>query len=89
MDLVFNFNLTQIVSGPTHCAGNTLDIALANFDTLCHIDTYKNVPADLSSDHNIIVCSIEESIGRHVKTLITTMQTGTISTNFFINVTSL
>jgi len=26
MDLAFNFNLTQFVSGPTHCAGNNLDI---------------------------------------------------------------
>ena len=41
---------------------------LANFDTIYHIDTYKKLPADLLSDHYIIVCSTEQLIYRHVKT---------------------
>ena len=68
MDLAFNINLTQFVNGSTHCAGNTLDVVLANFDAICHIDTYKNLPAHLSSDHYIIVFRIEQSICRPIKT---------------------
>ena len=33
-ELAFNLNLTQFVTGPSHHAGNTLDIALTNFDVL-------------------------------------------------------
>jgi len=49
------------------CAGNTLDIVVANFNTLCHIGTFKNLPADLSSDCYIIVVGIEQSNCRHVR----------------------
>jgi len=45
-----------------------LDVVLANFDNLCHIDTYKDLPAGLSSDHYIIIFSIKQSIRKHAKT---------------------
>ena len=67
MDLSFNLNLSQLVVGPTHCAGNTLDVVLANFDDLCHIGTYKDLPAGLTSDHYIIILSIEQSIHKRAK----------------------
>jgi len=34
--------------GPTHCAGNTLDITLTNlFDGVYQVDTIKNPPLNL------------------------------------------
>ena len=36
-EVVYNLYL---VTGPTHHAGNTLDIALSNINSLRHIDTY-------------------------------------------------
>ena len=64
-ELTFNLNLTQLVTGPTHRAGNTLDIALTNFDGLCHADTYTNLPANLSSDHHMITFTIEHTTKKH------------------------
>jgi len=59
----FAFNLSFLMDSHT-----VLDVALANFDTLCHIDTYKNLPADLLSDHYIIVFRIKQTICRYAKT---------------------
>ena len=64
-ELAFNLNLTQFVTGPSHCAGNTLDIALTNFDGLSHVDTYTNLPANLSSDHYMIIFTIEHITEKH------------------------
>ena len=61
-ELAFDLNLAQIVIGPTHRARNTLDIAPTNFDALCHADAYTNLLAILSSDHYMIILTIEHTI---------------------------
>lgn len=67
MDLAFNLNLTQLVTGPTHCAGNTLDIALTNFDGLQHVETCSSLPTNMSSDHYMLIFTLEHCINDHVR----------------------
>ena len=45
-EIAYNHNLIQCVVGPTHSAGNTLDIALTNFNSLHHIDTLTSLPCN-------------------------------------------
>ena len=59
--LAFDCNLTQFVTGPTHCAGNTLDIVLTNFDGVDHVDTIIDLPPNLSSDHYMVVLTIDHT----------------------------
>ena len=64
MELAFDYNLTQLVTGPTHCAGNTLDIALTNFDGINHVDTIIDLPPNISSDH-MVVLTIDHTVPKH------------------------
>ena len=66
-DLAYDLNLTQYVTGPTHHAGNTLDIALSNINSLRHIDTYTRLPPALSSDHYMITLLIECVLNKPTK----------------------
>ena len=38
-EVVHGLNLTQFITGPTHHAGNTLDIVLSNISGLQNTDT--------------------------------------------------
>ena len=53
-EVIFGLNLIQCITGPTHRAGNTLDIALSNINGLQYIETCTNLPPNLSSDHYLI-----------------------------------
>ena len=64
-ELAFDCNLTQLVTGPTRCAGNTLDIALTNFDGIGHVDTIIDLPPNLSSDHYMMVLTIDLTVPKH------------------------
>ena len=64
-ELAFDCNLTQLVIGPTHCAGNTLDIALTNFDGIGHVDTIIDLPPNLSSDHYMVVLTVDHTVPKH------------------------
>jgi len=67
-EIAYNHNLIQCVVGPTHCAGNTLDITLTNLDSLCHIDTLTSLPTNLSSDHYMIFLLIEHTLSKPTTT---------------------
>ena len=54
-DLAYDLNLTQLVSNPTHKAGNLLDMVLTNTDVFYDIQTLTNLPTGLYSDHFMIV----------------------------------
>ena len=54
-DLAYDLNLTQLVSNPTHKAGNLLDVVLTNTDVFYDIQTLTNLPTGLYSDHFMIV----------------------------------
>ena len=53
--LVYDLNLTQLVSNPTHKAGNLLDVVLTNTDVFYDIQTITNLPTGLCSYHFMIV----------------------------------
>ena len=57
-EMAYNYNLTQYVTGPTHRDGNTLDIVLSNLDNIYHTETKSTLPANLSSDHYMILLHI-------------------------------
>ena len=61
-ELAFDCNLIQFVTGLTHCAGNTLDIALSNFDRIDHVDSIIDLPPNLSSDHYTVVLTIDHTV---------------------------
>ena len=64
-DIFFDLNLTQHVSGPTHHAGNTLDIFLTNFDGVHHVDTLDSLPPNLCSDHHMTIVTFEHTTTNH------------------------
>ena len=50
-NLAYNLNLTQLVSQPTHCVGNILDVALINTQVLHDVQIISDLPLSLQSDH--------------------------------------
>ena len=66
-EVVFGLNLIQCITGPTHRAGNTLDIALSNISGLQHIETCTNLPPNLSSDHYLIKLLINHVLSKPTK----------------------
>ena len=67
-EVAYFLNLTQHISGPTHCAGNTLDIVLSNIDSLQHTNTYTVLPFNLSSDHYMLTVCFEQVLSKPTKT---------------------
>ena len=57
--MAYDLNLLQLVSHPTHQAGNILDVILTNCDYCQDIDVHSNLPLGLSSDHYIIFFYIQ------------------------------
>ena len=57
IELVYDYNLTQIITGSTH-ANNILDVALTNHNNYHHVEILSNLPTGLSSDHYIITFSL-------------------------------
>ena len=53
-ELLASFDLVQTVSGPTHCAGNTLDVVITRRD--CQPTDCDVQPPGVISDHGLIVC---------------------------------
>ena len=66
--VVHGINLTQIITGPTHCTGNTLNIVLSNINGLQHTDTCTNFPPNLSSDHYLLQLYINHVFIKPTKT---------------------
>lgn len=58
-DFVFETNLTQLISGPTHVKGNALDILLTNNECLVTQVSVLNSPSLLLSDHYRICFHID------------------------------
>ena len=53
-DFVFESNLSQLVSGPTHVKGNTLDLLLTNNENLiCQLSVQSTPTSQLSDHYNI------------------------------------
>ena len=50
-DLAYNLNLTQLVSQPTHRAGNILDVVLTNTEVFHNLQITSDLPFSLQSDH--------------------------------------
>ena len=67
-DLAYDLNLTQLVSNPTHKAGNLLDVVLTNTDVFYDIQTLTNLPTGLYSDHFMIVFYTVLSYRTKIKT---------------------
>ena len=67
-EVAYFLNLTQRISGPTHRAGNTLDIVLSNIDSLQHTNTYTVLPSNLSSDHYMLTLYFEQVLCKPTKT---------------------
>ena len=57
-EVVYDLNLMQLITSPTHIVGNVLDVILTNCDYCQNIDIHSNLPPGLSSDHHIITFSI-------------------------------
>ena len=53
-ELLASFDLVQTVSGPTHCADNTLDLVITRRD--CQPTDCDVQPPGVISDHGLIVC---------------------------------
>ena len=66
-EMAYNYNLTQYVTGPTHRDGNTLDIVLSNLDSIYHPETKSTLPANLSSDHYMVLLHIRYYLSKPVK----------------------
>ena len=64
VEMAYNHNLIQHVTGSTHRDGNTLDIALSNLDGIQHLETYTSLPSNLSSDHYMITFLIEYTFSK-------------------------
>lgn len=64
VEMAYNHNLIQHVTGSTHRDGNTLDIALSNLDSIQHLETYASLPSNLSSDHYMITFLIEYTFSK-------------------------
>ena len=57
-DLAYNFNLIQLVSQPTHRAGNTLDVVLTNTEVFHDVQIKSDLPFSLQSDHFMVFLSV-------------------------------
>jgi len=53
-DILASFDLVQAVCGPTHCAGNTLDVVITRRDSQ-PVDCFVH-PPNIISDHGLVVC---------------------------------
>ena len=58
VDLAYDLNLTQLVSHPTHRAGNILDVILTNTEVLHDVKILSDLPFSLQSDHFMVLFSI-------------------------------
>jgi len=63
-DLIFELNLVQLITEPTHKGGNLLDVLLTNIDCIVNISISTLsiiLPNGLSSDHYLINFSLSVS----------------------------
>ena len=58
-DLIFELNLEQLITEPTHKGGNILDVILTNYDCIDNILVSTTLPYGLSSDHYLINFSLK------------------------------
>ena len=57
-NLAYDLNLIQLVSQPTHRAGNILDMILTNTEDFHDVQTLTDLPFGLQSDHFMVPFSI-------------------------------
>lgn len=60
-ELIFEFNLEQQVTEPTHKGGNLLDVILTNTNFIENTSVSATLPHGLSSDHYLIYFSLDTS----------------------------
>lgn len=61
-DIIFNLNLSQLITEPTHIAGNTLDLILTNIPHhIVNITVHSETPLMIPSDHYIITFDVHTS----------------------------
>jgi len=53
-EMLYDLNLMQLITCPTHTAGNTLDVILTNYDFCQNIDIHSSLSLGLTSDHYTI-----------------------------------
>jgi len=59
-DIIFNLNLFQLISEPTHIAGNILDLILTNIpDHIFNVNVHCEPPLLIPSDHYIITFNVQ------------------------------
>lgn len=62
-DFVFDHNLSQLVTSPTHCKGNILDLVLTNIpDSISTPNVHSQQDCCLSSDHFLLSFSVTFAI---------------------------
>lgn len=65
-ELVFELNLFQSVTKPTHVEGNILDIVLTNFDILDNeASVQSSLPPGLTSDHFLVLFTVPSYAQSH------------------------
>ena len=66
-DKAFKLNLTQLIDVPIHIGGNILDAVLTNTDAIYDISVNSKFPPNLSSDHFMIILSLQTSLNSLLK----------------------
>ena len=61
-EIIFDLNLTQLISQPTHTAGNILDVVFTSFDINNIPNVISSLPCNLCSDHYLITFTIPTSM---------------------------
>ena len=67
-DLMFQFNLSQLVSSPTHIGGNTLDLVITNSDNLISsLTVHPHNHSSIVTDHYLIYFTVPLCSVKHKK----------------------
>ena len=67
-DLIFQFNITQLVTSPTHTDGNLLDLVIIDSPNLINsltIHSHKSIP--ITSDNYLISFTVQHGPVKHKK----------------------
>ena len=70
-EMAYDLNLMQLITSPTHIAGNILDVILTNCDYCQSINIHPDLPPGLSSDHYITTVTRQQT---HLNTSTTTLK---------------
>ena len=71
-DLMFQFNLNQIVNSPTHIYGNMLDLVITNsYNFISSLTVHSHCDSPIISDHHLISFKVSQCFVKHKKSVAT------------------